>query len=270
MSAISRNNMLSALPDVQSLEDKRHINIDQVGVKGLAFPMTISSRDGVQPTVATVSMFVALGSEHRGTHMSRYVSLLSENKEPLCASMMKQLLEKMLSILGSDSGYIDICCPFFINKKSPVSGLTALMNYEVRFTAERRDGQTHIIQEIKAPVTSLCPCSKEISQYGAHNQRSQITIAAEIVGDMSLEEQIRIAETSASCELWSRLKRSDEKFVTEYAYEHPKFVEDTVRDVAGKLNADDRVVSYRVEVENYESIHNHSAYAMLKRDKRNP
>ena len=260
--------MPNCLPDVQSLEDERHIVIDRVGIKGLTFPMSVACESGKQPTIARVTMCVALGAEHRGTHMSRYVSLLSENKEPLSVTMIRHLLEKMLTLLSSDSGYISIHCPFFVNKKSPVSGLRSLMNYEVGFTAERKGGQTRVIQEIQAPVTSLCPCSKEISQYGAHNQRSHITIAAELDGDLSLEEQIRIAESGASCELWSRLKRSDEKFVTEYAYEHPKFVEDAVRDVAGKLNADKRILAYRVEAENFESIHNHSAYAMLERDKR--
>jgi GTP cyclohydrolase IB len=268
MSEIKENTMPTTLPDVQSLEDNRHIQIDRVGIKGLRFPMFVAGKDAAQPTVAKVDMFVSLGSEHRGTHMSRYVALLAENKEPLCASMIQKLLEKMLSLLGSENGYIEIRCPFFVNKKSPVSELVSLMDYEVGFRAERRDGKTRVIQEIQAPVTSLCPCSKEISQYGAHNQRSHITIAAETDGTLSLEEQIRVAETSASCELWSRLKRSDEKFVTEFAYEHPKFVEDTIRDVAGKLDADSRVFAYRVEVENFESIHNHSAYAMLERDKR--
>ena len=268
MSEILRKNMPNCLPDIQSLEDERHIDIDRVGIKGLTFPMSVACESGKQPTIARVTMCVALGAEHRGTHMSRYVSLLSENKEPLSVTMIRHLLEKMLTLLSSDSGYISIHCPFFVNKKSPVSGLRSLMNYEVGFTAERKGGQTRVIQEIQAPVTSLCPCSKEISQYGAHNQRSHITIAAELDGNLSLEEQIRIAESGASCELWSRLKRSDEKFVTEYAYEHPKFVEDAVRDVAGKLNADKRILAYRVEVENFESIHNHSAYAMLERDKR--
>lgn len=268
MSEILKNTMTSSLPDVQSLEDTRHICIDRVGIKGLTYPMMIAGKDATQPTVAKVSMYVSLSPEHRGTHMSRYVALLSENKEPLSAKMIERLLGNMLTLLGSDSGYIEISCPFFVHKKSPVSGLVSLMDYEVRFKAESLKGKVSVIQEITAPVTSLCPCSKEISDFGAHNQRSRIAIGVECDGTLSLEEQIRIAETSASCELWSRLKRSDEKFVTEFAYEHPKFVEDTIRDVARKLDADSRVFAYRVEVENFESIHNHSACAMLKRDKR--
>ncbi len=268
MSEILKNTMPSSLPDVQSLEDTRHICIDRVGIKGLTYPMMIAGKDATQPTVAKVSMYVSLSPEHRGTHMSRYVALLSENKEPLSAKMIEHLLGNMLTLLGSESGYIEVSCPFFVHKKSPVSGLVSLMDYEVRFKAESLKGKVSIVQEITAPVTSLCPCSKEISDFGAHNQRSRITIGVECDGTLSLEEQIRIAETSASCELWSRLKRSDEKFVTEFAYEHPKFVEDTIRDVARKLDADSRVFAYRVEVENFESIHNHSACAMLKRDKR--
>ena len=153
-------------------------------------------------------------------------------------------------------------------KASPVSGLKSLMNYEVRFVAEKVKGETTVRQEVKVPVTSLCPCSKEISEYGAHNQRSHLTMSLVLASDMTLEDEIRIAETSASCELWSRLKRSDEKYVTEYAYDHPKFVEDIVRDMARQLNADERVLAYLVTAENFESIHNHSAYAEIERDKR--
>jgi len=260
--------MLPSLPDVQSLEDKHHIDIDRVGVRGLTFPMTILGAEGAQPTVAEADLYVFLSREHRGTHMSRFVNLLAAMKSALSISSMQELLDKMLVLLETDSGYIEIRCPFFVNKMSPVSELKSLMNYKVRFIAECTHGVKRIFREVEVPVTSLCPCSKEISTYGAHNQRSRINIAVELSADMGLEEQIRIAETSASCELWSQLKRNDEKFVTEYAYDHPKFVEDTVRDVAEKLNADDRVLAYDVQVENFESIHNHSAYASLSRDKR--
>ena len=256
------------LPDVQSTVDTRKIAIDRVGVKGITLPMTVKSVAGAQPTVATVNMYVALPAEHKGTHMSRFVALLSENQEALSEPMMRELLAKMLTLLEADGGRIEITCPFFVMKASPVSGLKSLMNYEVRFVAEKVKGETTVRQEVKVPVTSLCPCSKEISEYGAHNQRSHLTISLVLASDMTLEDEIRIAETSASCELWSRLKRSDEKYVTEYAYDHPKFVEDIVRDMARQLNADERVLAYLVTAENFESIHNHSAYAEIERDKR--
>lgn len=257
-----------SLPDVQNLHDSRHIAIDRVGVRGVTLPVTVQSVNGPQATVAKVNMYVNLPAEQKGTHMSRFVSLMTENREAINCTVMQGLLTKMLELLDASGGYIEICCPFFVTKQSPVSRLESLMNYEVRFIAERKNGVTKIEQEIKAPVTSLCPCSKQISDYGAHNQRSHLTIRCELSGIMSLEEQIRIAETSASCELWSRLKRNDEKYVTEFAYDHPKFVEDIVRDMARQLNADDRVAAYTIEAENFESIHNHSAYALIERDKR--
>lgn len=257
-----------ALPDVQNLADGRNIAIDSVGVSGLTVPLTVASQNGPQPTVAQVRMCVGLPADKKGTHMSRFVSLIADNPQPLSAPMMRDLLDRMLELLEAQEGDITISCPFFVTKSSPVSKLKSLMNYQVRFLAQRKKGCTRVIQEITAPVTSLCPCSREISEYGAHNQRSRITIAAELSEAMSLEEQIRIAETSASCELWSRLKRNDEKYVTEYAYDHPKFVEDIVRDTAKQLNDEARVLAYRVEAENFESIHNHSAYARIERDKR--
>lgn len=265
---MDQNSCSTCLPDVQNLIDGRNIPIDRVGVRSLTVPMTVASITGTQPTVAEVCMCVSLPADKKGTHMSRFISLLADNREPLSCSMMKSLLEKMLALLEAQDGYIEVRCPFFVTKSSPVSKLKSLMNYKVRYIAEKKDDVVRVLQEIAAPVTSLCPCSREISEYGAHNQRSCITIAAELDGDLTLEEQIRIAETSASCELWSRLKRNDEKYVTEYAYDHPKFVEDIVRDTAKQLNEEDRVVAYKVEAENFESIHNHSAYAQIERDKR--
>ena len=224
----------SSLPDVQSLADGRNIPIDRVGVRDLTVPLTIASINGPQPTIAEVSMYVGLPADKKGTHMSRFVSLIADDPQPLSSEMMRGLLERMLELLGAEEGYIDIRCPFFVTKSSPVSKLKSLMNYKVRFVAERKKGKTRVLQEITAPVTSLCPCSRE----------------------------------SASCELWSRLKRNDEKYVTEYAYDHPKFVEDIVRDTAKQLNAEPRVLAYHTEAENFESIHNHSAYAQIERDKR--
>ena len=174
----------------------------------------------------------------------------------------------MLAKLEAHSGRIEVSFPYFVMKTAPVSGVQSLMDYEVTLTGDMRDGETRISLKVLVPVTSLCPCSKQISQYGAHNQRSHVTIAAEFEGDVAIEDLIRIAEEEASCELWGLLKRPDEKFVTERAYENPKFVEDLVRDVATRLNADERIVAYVLEAENFESIHNHSAYAVIEHDKR--
>ena len=258
----------NALPDVQNLMDGRNIPIDRVGIRGLTVPLQVQSVKGAQPTVANVCMCVGLPADKRGTHMSRFVSLIADNHAPLSSDMMRETLEKMLTLLEAEEGYIEISCPFFVTKTSPMSKLKSLMNYDVRFLAERVGGKTRVIQEVTVPVTSLCPCSKEISRYGAHNQRSHLRSSLVLSVPMSLEEQISIAEEAASCQLWARLKRSDEKFVTEYAYDHPKFVEDLVRDMAKTLNADDRVDYYLVEAENFESIHNHSAYAYIERNKK--
>lgn len=236
----------NALPDVQNLMDGRNIPIDRVGIRGLTVPLQVQSVKGAQPTVANVCMCVGLPADKRGTHMSRFVSLIADNHAPLSSDMMRETLEKMLTLLEAEEGYIEISCPFFVTKTSPMSKLKSLMNYDVRFLAERVGGKTRVIQEVTVPVTSLCPCSREISDYGAHNQRSHIVVALELSEPISLEEQIRFAETSASCELWSRLKRNDEKYVTEFAYDHPKFVEDIIRDVCKQLNADERVLWYQI------------------------
>jgi len=256
------------LPDVQSSADRRNIAIQRVGVKSITHPVMVASPRGPQPSVATVNMYVALPAEQKGTHMSRFLALLAETSEPLSAAVVRELMARMLVRLEATEGRIELSFPYFIRKTAPVSGVESMMDYQVRFVAQARDGHTEVSQEVVVPVMSLCPCSKKISDYGAHNQRSHVTIAAELEGELSLDEQIRIAERSASCELWGLLKRSDEKYVTERAYDNPKFVEDLVRDVAVELNHEPRVVAYRVEAENFESIHNHSAYALIENDKR--
>ena len=256
------------LPDVQSTQDGRNIAIDRVGVRGVSLPIVIEGKNGPQHTVATLTMTVALPADQKGTHMSRFIALMDELREPINEAVMCKLIVDMLERLHAVSGTIEIRFPFFIRKTAPVSKLESLMNYEGRWIANVEEGVTTVRQETTAPVTSLCPCSKEISRYGAHNQRSHLVTSLVLASPMSLEEQVRISEISASCQLWSRLKRSDEKYVTEYAYDHPKFVEDLVRDMAKLLNEDERVVSYRVEAENFESIHNHSAYAYIENDKR--
>lgn len=260
-----------AMPDVQSTPDLRQIPIQRVGVRAVRYPLQIRTLAGaVQPSVGVFNLDVHLGAEQKGTHMSRFVALLEEHRAPLDAPAMHRMLGDMLERLEAHSGRIEVSFAYFVSKRAPVSEVESLLDYEVTFIAEKRNGQTRLIQKVLVPVTSLCPCSKKISQYGAHNQRSHVTISAETEGNVAIEELIRIAEEEASCELWGLLKRPDEKFVTERAYENPKFVEDLVRDVAIRLNADSRVIAYVLEAENFESIHNHSAYALIEHDKRLP
>ena len=257
-----------AMPDVQSSHDTRQIPIQRVGVRGVRYPMSLQTPSGVLNTVGTYNLDVHLPADQKGTHMSRFVALLEEEREPLNLAQFQLLLEKMLEKLEADAGRIEVHFPYFVSKTAPVSGVQSLMDYEVTMIGEVRDGHTKVRVKALVPVTSLCPCSKKISQYGAHNQRSHITIDAELAADTPVEALIRMAEEEASCELWGLLKRPDEKFVTERAYENPKFVEDLVRDIAMRLNQDDRIVAYTLEAENFESIHNHSAYALIERDKR--
>ena len=256
------------LPDVQSSTDARDLQIQRVGVRGLKHPIMVATPTGPQPSVATVDMYVALPAEQKGTHMSRFIEVLRDHRAPLTPSAMNALLRTMLERLEATAGHIELRFPYFIRKSAPVSGVESLMDYEVTLRAEQRAGRTRLLQKVTVPVTSLCPCSKKVADYGAHNQRSHLTITAELDGELAIEEQVRIAEQAASSELWGLLKRPDEKYVTERAYENPKFVEDMVRDIALALNRDARVVAYSVEAENFESIHNHSAYALIEHDKR--
>ena len=256
------------LPDVQSSADARDIAISRVGVRALRYPLPIRTAHGPLTAVASVEMDVALPGERKGTHMSRFVEVLQQHREPLSLASLPGLLQRMLAHLGAQDGSIRIGFPYFITKEAPISGATSLMDYDVTLSATMRGGKVRLRQKVVVPVTSLCPCSKEVSEYGAHNQRSHISIELELAEAMSIDAQVRIAEEAASCELWAVLKRPDEKYVTQRAYDNPKFVEDTVRDVAGLLEQDARVLAYRVETENFESIHNHSAYALIERDKR--
>ncbi|SAK64575.1 GTP cyclohydrolase [Caballeronia arationis] len=266
---MNQMNPAFVMPDVQSTPDIRQIPIQRVGVKGVRYPLTVRTQSGdVQPSVGVWNLDVHLPAEQKGTHMSRFVALLDEHRAPLDQAAFRAMLDSMLAKLEAQAGRIEVTFPYFVMKTAPVSGVESLMDYEVTLAGELRDGATRLSLKVLVPVTSLCPCSKKISQYGAHNQRSHVTITAELAGDLPVEDLIRIAEEEASCELWGLLKRPDEKFVTERAYENPKFVEDLVRDVATRLNADERVVAYTLEAENFESIHNHSAYAVIERDKR--
>jgi GTP cyclohydrolase IB len=266
---MNQMNPAFVMPDVQSSVDVRQIPIQRVGVKAVRHPMTVKTGNGdVQPTVGTWNLDVHLSADQKGTHMSRFVALLEENKTPIEPATFRALLAEMLLKLESQAGRIEVSFPYFVKKVAPVSGVASLLDYEVTLTGDTRDGATRLFLKVLVPVTSLCPCSKKISEYGAHNQRSHVTINAELAGDLPVEDLIRIAEEEASCELWGLLKRPDEKYVTERAYENPKFVEDLVRDVAVRLNADSRIAAYVLEAENFESIHNHSAYAVIEHDKR--
>ncbi len=253
------------LADVQSSPDQRQLAIHQVGVRGLRYPLALFSAKGeVGHTVATVAMSVGLPPEVKGTHMSRFVEILEARRLPQSMSGLQRMLEEMLIRLDAESGRIELAFPWFINKAAPVSGVESLLDYDVTVVLEKRPGHSAETRlEIVAPVTSLCPCSKKISDYGAHNQRSHITLDVRLRGEMSIDELVRIAEEEASCEVFGLLKRPDEKWVTERAYDNPKFVEDLVRDIALRLMAEPRIAEWTVKSENFESIHNHSAYAEI-------
>jgi GTP cyclohydrolase IB len=258
------------IPDVQGEADERDIAIDQVGIRGLKYPLTFVDADGVaQPTIAICNVYVALPADRKGTHMSRLVALLESRSEPgeapLSVATLRDLLDALVVLLEAPGGRIEIAFPYFIRKLAPVSGIASRLDYEVLLTGELEGDRYRQTQKVAVPVTSLCPCSKEISEYGAHNQRSTVTIAVRSRSSLFLTEMIRLAEQEASCELYGLLKRADEKYVTEHAYNNPKFVEDLVRGIAARLTADSRVDGFTVEAENFESIHNHSAYARIQR-----
>jgi GTP cyclohydrolase I len=258
----------TGIADVQSSADTRRIAIDKVGIKDIRHPVRVKDRAGAeQHTVATFNMYVYLPHNFKGTHMSRFVQILNHHERELSVGSFKEMLSEMSQRLESQAGHIEMRFPFFVNKRAPVTGVESLLDYEVTFIGEIRHGHPTLDIKVLVPVTSLCPCSKEISAYGAHNQRSHVTVQVRTRGFMWIEEIIELVEREASSELFGLLKRPDEKFVTEHAYNNPKFVEDVVRDVAGRLNQDERVAAYVVEAENFESIHNHSAYALIERDK---
>jgi GTP cyclohydrolase I len=258
----------TAIPDVQSAADTRRLAINKVGIKSIRHPVRVTERGGgVQHTIATFNMYVGLPHHFKGTHMSRFVEILNAHEREISVETFKVMLREMVERLEAESGHVEMSFPYFINKSAPVSGVQSLMDYDVTFVGEIERGRPRFEMKVVVPVQSLCPCSKEISERGAHNQRSHITIVARTRGFVWIEEIVEYAERSASCELYGLLKRPDEKHVTERAYDNPKFVEDMVRDVAAALNKDDRIEWYQVESENFESIHNHSAYALIERDK---
>jgi GTP cyclohydrolase I len=257
------------IADVQNYPDSRKIAIDKVGIKAIRHPVKVLDKTGgAQHTIATFGMYVYLPHHFKGTHMSRFIEILNGNEREFSVESFEHTLRKMVLKLEAESGHVEMNFPYFVNKKAPVSGVQSLMDYDVTFIGEIKNGEYLQTMKVLVPCTSLCPCSKQISQYGAHNQRSHVTITARTNTFVWIEDIIKIAEENASSQLYGLLKRPDEKFVTEKAYENPKFVEDLVRDVAAALNLDERIDAYVVEAENFESIHNHSAYALIERDKK--
>jgi GTP cyclohydrolase IB len=254
------------LPDTQSERDARRVAIQRVGIKGLRYPLAVQVAGAVQQGAATWALDVALPAEQKGTHMSRFVAWLEEGAALVFdAALLRRRHAAMLERLGATEGRVETAFSFFIKKRAPVSGLASLLDYDAKWICDTRAGATALWAEVAVPVKSLCPCSKEISDYGAHNQRARVTLRLELLAPIEWIDLVRFAEDEASSELWPMLKRADEKWVTERAYENPKFVEDLVRDVALRVQGDARIGRYVVEVENFESIHNHSAYARVER-----
>ena len=263
----------SNIEDVQNRTDTRRLPINKVGIKDVYHPVRVKDRSGgEQHTIAKFKMYVALPHNFKGTHMSRFVEILHKHEREISVDSFGKMLKEMTTHLNAEVGHIEMKFPFFVMKKAPMSGVESLMNYKASLIGEYTagadgKGETALWLKVVVAATSLCPCSKAISDYGAHNQRSHITLTARLGEHMWLEELIDIAEQEASCEVYGILKRADEKYVTERAYDNPKFVEDIVRDLAVRLNNEPRIRAYTVETENFESIHNHSAYALIENDK---
>lgn len=257
------------IADVQASPDLRQLPIQKVGIKHIRHPVRVKDRSqGEQHTIAQFNMYVELPHNFKGTHMSRFVEILNNYEPEISVQSFKKMLKEMAARLEADTGHIEMTFPYFINKAAPISGVKSLLDYQVTLEGAVKNGIHTMTIKVVVPVTSLCPCSKEISRYGAHNQRSHVTVTVRTNAFVWIEDLVELVEKQASSELYGLLKRPDEKYVTERAYDNPKFVEDMVRDVASLLNADDRIDAYVVESENFESIHNHSAYAMIEKDKR--
>ncbi len=253
--------------DIQNQPDYRNIPIDKVGIKGLTYPIKVLDKSsGLQSTVASISMYVDLPHQCKGTHMSRFVEILHVFRTKVSLGSLTNILEDMKTILGAKSSHIEITFPYFIEKQSPEAGVKGLMDYTCSiFGSSNSKKNTDIVLKVAVPVTSVCPCSKEISEYGAHNQRGEVLVSTRFKKFIWIEEIVNLVETSASCDIFSVLKREDEKFVTEKAYNNPKFVEDIARDVAKGLLEDENITWFSVSAENFESIHNHSAYAYIEK-----
>jgi GTP cyclohydrolase I len=259
--------MHKSLTDKQSERDHRQIPIDKVGVRGLRFPIQVRDRDSdsLQNTVATIGLFVDLPHHFKGTHMSRFVEVLNAHGSVIHVENIPEILEAMKVKLHAQNAHLEMEFPFFRRKAAPVSGKAGLMDYTVRFDASLRGPELDFMLTVKCNVTTLCPCSKAISQFGAHNQRGEVTVAIRSDKIVWIEDLIAWIEASGSSEMYSLLKREDEKSVTERAYENPVFVEDLVRNIVLRLKANPDITWYRVEAENQESIHNHNAYACIEK-----
>ncbi|MFH2007137.1 MAG: GTP cyclohydrolase FolE2 [bacterium] len=265
MRVVQTDEASETLADVQALPDDRSLVIDWVGVKGLSYPITVLDRDsGTQRTVGSVTMLVRLPATQKGTHMSRFVEILEKYHNEITLRSVQAMLREMQDRLDSERARVEVSFKYFINKHAPVTGARGRVGYDC--TLMGRTGvpdRMHL--EVRVPVTTLCPCSKEISQGGAHNQRGAVTVKVRLRGMLWLEELVEMVERCASCEVYSVLKRPDEKFVTERAYEHPVFVEDLLREIAAELMRREVVELFTVEAETLESIHDHNAYGTLSR-----
>jgi GTP cyclohydrolase I len=254
------------LEDVQNQRDHRHIAINKVGIRNIKYPISVRDKAyKIQHTVADINLYVHLPEHFRGTHMSRFIEVLNEYQREIDIRNMDQILQSIREALHSQAAYLEVTFPYFIEKKAPVSGAKSLMEYQCSMVAsQHREGEKDFILTVRVPITTLCPCSKEISDRGAHNQRSLVTVSIRMDRLVWIEDLITLIETCAVCDLYALLKREDEKFVTERAYDNPAFVEDIVREVAVQLQADERISWFTVESENMESIHNHNAYAYVE------
>lgn len=256
------------MKDVQNLPDHRKIYIDKVGIKNLKLPIVVKNpKQGRQNTVADVNFYVDLPHNFKGTHMSRFVEILNDYRDSFDISSVHEILQTARRKLKALKAHLELTFPYFIEKEAPVSRAPGLIDYVCTISAAS-NGNKHddIVLTVKVPITTLCPCSKEISKYGAHNQRSIVTLSVRTNTTVWLEELIRLIEEQASCEVYSLLKRPDEKYITERAYENPRFVEDIVRGVTENIAGDKRIDWFSVESENLESIHNHDAYAYIERN----
>jgi len=256
------------MPDVQGAGDARNIAINKVGVKNVHYPITLREPgDGEQHTIANINLYVSLPKHKKGTHMSRFLEILNAHHRRITPGQIIPILHEMKEKLDAADAHVFMEFPYFIEKEAPVTKAKGLMDYVCTFEGAS-NGSDDFIMGVRAPATSLCPCSKEISRYGAHNQRCEISARVRTNKLMWIEELVTIMEGAASAPVYAVLKRPDEKFVTEQAFENPKFVEDIIRDLAGALDREDRITWYSIQSENFESIHNHNAYALIERDKR--
>ncbi|WP_041970802.1 GTP cyclohydrolase FolE2 [Geobacter sp. OR-1] len=253
------------MPDMQTRRDTRKIAIDKVGVKDISYPIVVMDKNRkFQHTVARINMYVDLPHHFKGTHMSRFVEILNAYREEIALDKLETILQEMKKKLGASSAHLEMEFPYFVEKSAPVSRAKSLMEYTCSFSATLSDSFDFVLG-VQVPVTSLCPCSKELSRYGAHNQRGIVSVNIRYRDFIWIEDLIELIEECGSSPVWSLLKREDEKFVTEHAFDNPKFVEDMVREVTQRLSALDEVIWFSVSAENFESIHKHSAYASIER-----